>query len=362
MNILCVIDCLGAGGAQRQIVELAIGFKNKGHNVSFLTYHLGSFYIQILDKNGIAINCIQESNYFKRIVKMRRFIRSGNYNAVLSFLEASNFICEISGVPYRRWKLVVGERSSNPNVYKSIKLLTYRFFHLLSDYVVSNSYSNMFMVQKINPFLNKRKCKVIYNAIDLKKWDMIPEYIPRKNGKLKIIVPASHQHIKNLRGLIEAVRRLSSNNKSKLTIEWYGEILDESYVDNKQRIINYGLDNIIHLLPVTHNIHRIIQNADVVGLFSFYEGMSNSICEGMACAKPIICSKVSDVPEYFDINSELLCNPEDVVTIKEAISNLVNKSNEELIQIGNKNRRFAECNFGKENIVDEYLKLLANEN
>lgn len=39
MKILCVIDCLGSGGAQRQLVNLATAFKEKGHEVSFLVYH-----------------------------------------------------------------------------------------------------------------------------------------------------------------------------------------------------------------------------------------------------------------------------------------------------------------------------------
>ena len=33
MRILCVIDSLGSGGAQRQMVNLAVGFKSKGHQV-----------------------------------------------------------------------------------------------------------------------------------------------------------------------------------------------------------------------------------------------------------------------------------------------------------------------------------------
>jgi len=38
MIILCVIDTLGSGGAQRQLVNIAIGFKERGHTVSFLVY------------------------------------------------------------------------------------------------------------------------------------------------------------------------------------------------------------------------------------------------------------------------------------------------------------------------------------
>ena len=49
MKILCVIDSLGSGGAQRQLVQLAIGLKNKGVDVSFLMYHNIHFFKSELD-------------------------------------------------------------------------------------------------------------------------------------------------------------------------------------------------------------------------------------------------------------------------------------------------------------------------
>lgn len=38
MKIVCFTESLGAGGAQRQLVNLAVMFKVKGHEVAFLTY------------------------------------------------------------------------------------------------------------------------------------------------------------------------------------------------------------------------------------------------------------------------------------------------------------------------------------
>src|SRR5690554_3568898 len=170
MKILCIIDMLGSGGAQRQLVNLAIGFKERGHTVSFLVYHHHDFYVDILKQNNIPIHEILESNYLKRLIKMRKFIRHGKFNAVLSFLQASNFISEISGLPKRKWKLVVGERSANPAIFKSIKLRLFRWFHLLADHIVANSHENLRMVRKINPLLKIDKCHVIYNTVNFDLW------------------------------------------------------------------------------------------------------------------------------------------------------------------------------------------------
>ena len=68
-HLLFFISGLGSGGAQRQIVELAVGFKGMGYNVRFLIYQKkwSEFYYQYIVNHGIEIDVIYEDNYFKRI-------------------------------------------------------------------------------------------------------------------------------------------------------------------------------------------------------------------------------------------------------------------------------------------------------
>jgi glycosyltransferase involved in cell wall biosynthesis len=363
MKILCVIDCLGSGGSQRQIVELALGFKEMGHHVSFLTYHNIEFYNPILINAGIAITCVQEKNYLLRLIKMRRFIRAGNFDGVVAFLEGPNFICEFAGLPYKSWKLVVSEGSANPNIFKSFKHLFYRLFHVFADFVVANSYANMKIIQKINPFLSRAKCKVIHNIIDFNKWKPLETYVPRKNKRLELIVVASHQYLKNLNGIVEALSMMSEEEKSRIKIDWYGDKLTEPYFDNSyveglQKIQDYHLDHIITFHPATNPILPKIQEADALGLFSYYEGFPNVICEAMACGKPIVCTSVSDLPDLLSYNKNLLCDPADPKSIKQAISYLINLQIDELVQIGQKNVEIAKKIFMKEKNVTEYLQLL----
>src|SRR5690606_34001965 len=164
------------------------------------------FYYQVLSEYRIKIIEVLEDNYIKRILKMRHIIRKGNYDAVLSFLEAASFICTVAGFPYRKWTLTVGERSANPNIFKSFKLKLYRWFHIFVSAVVANSHENIKMVKNINPILCDKKMHVIYNLIDFNKWQFnSAEYIYCKNRKFNLTVVASHQYLKNLNGLVEAV-------------------------------------------------------------------------------------------------------------------------------------------------------------
>jgi glycosyltransferase involved in cell wall biosynthesis len=363
MKILCVIDNLASGGSQRQIVEIALGFKEMGHAVSFLTYHHIVFYDPILLKEGITVTCIEGGNYLVRLFKMRHFIRKGKYDGVLAFLEGPSFICEFAGIPFKKWKLAISEGSANPNIFRSLRHIIYRLFHVFTDYVVANSYANMKMVRKINPFLSGSKCKVIYNIIDFDRWKPPDNYVPRKNGILQMIVVASHQYLKNLNGLIDALSMMSGEERTKIKVHWYGDRLTEPFIDNsiaegKQKIARLKLEDSITFYPATNEITRKIQDADVMGLFSFYEGFPNVISEGMSCAKPIVCSAVSDLSDLFSYNRNLLCDPADPVSIKKAICYLINLSDNELIQIGRKNEELAKKAFDKENNVSAYLQLL----
>lgn len=362
MNILCVIDYLGSGGAQQQLVNLAIGFKKKGHNVSFLVYHSDTFFLKRLAENNIPVTEIKESNYLLRILKLRKYIRNGNYCAVLSYLEAPNFICEIAGFPKRKWNLVVGERSSNPNICISIKKIVFRWFLLLADHVVANSHTNIKLVRKLNPFLKKKQTHVIYNLIDLGEWETLPNYIFKRNDCVKLVIAANHRALKNLNGLVLGINSLTPEEKGKIRIEWYGVALDDSKQKALELIEKYQLQSCFAFFPETSKIKSKIQNADVVGIFSFYEGFPNIICEGMACGKPIIASAVSDIPYILEEGfNGFLCNPNDSQSITLALRRLINTKPNELKEMGLLNRKKAKELFDPEKITDKYIHLLSKD-
>ena len=356
MKILCVIDSLGSGGAQRQLVALAKGFNERGHEVSFITYHEENFFKQSLDDVGIPVKTIIEPNYLKRLLKIRKYIRNQNVDAVLSFLEAANFIATLSGFPYRKWTLIVGERSSNPDIYKSLKLKFYRWFHFFTDYVVANSHTNIKMVRKINPLIKTSKCKVIYNLIDEVFWTT-KEPVSQKSNKFHLVVVASHQYLKNAKGLIEALNILPEKDKKILNVSWYGRQGEDSSFDEALRLSNqYNLNNIISFTKETNQIKLIMQDANALGLFSFYEGLPNVICEAMTLGRPVVSSNVSDIPLFID--KDFTFNPTDVLEIKNILSKLINLPSDMLSDLGKKNRNVALMNFNKEKIISNYLKLM----
>ncbi|NKI25226.1 glycosyltransferase [Arenibacter sp. 6A1] len=356
-KVLCVIDSLGSGGAQKQLVELAKGFKEKGYSVSFLTYYNDNFYKKELDKHNISIRTIIEPNYVNRLFKMRAAIRQEKPDSVLSFLSAASFIATVSGFPSRKWKLVVGERSANPNILKSFKLRFYRWLHLFADYVAANSQANIDIVKKVNPLLPDKKCKVIYNAVKIQnKYNLTTI-----NDKYRLVIGASHRRLKNLDGLIEAVNLLPLVNKKNLIIDWYGEKnLDDSYSLGVDKIKSYKLSQLFNFHEPTTDLMNEIKHSSAIGLFSIYEGFPNFICEGMALGKPIICSPVSDLPVLLKDNiNAFFFDPNDPQSIAESIVKLMDMDEGDIIKMCDNNQAIVEEYFDRDRIVNDYLTLLS---
>lgn len=360
MKILCFIDSLGSGGAQRQMVELAKSFKEKDHEVHFLTYHDINFFKPELDAVNIPVKTIVEPNYLKRIVKISKAIRTEKPDAVLSFLEGANFMATLAGFPKRKWKLVVGERSANPAVLQQKKLRFYRKAHFFADYIVGNSQKNIDLVKRLIPKIKNSKLKVIYNSVAIPKLDSLKS---PSNIKTVVVIAASYRPVKNLDGLIEAVQMLPGEYRDKLRIDWYGNIsMNPAYFQEKyEKIKHLNLQDILILNEQTNEIEKKYETADFIGLFSHYEGFPNTICEAMAMAKPVIVSRVSDVPLFIKENENgFLCESKFPQSIKDAFINAVDSTAEQRKIMGQRNYEIAKLRFDKEKIVEQYLRLLGN--
>ena len=101
-----------------------------------------------------------------------------------------------------------------------------------------------------------------------------------------------------------------------------------------------------------------MKKADAIGLFSYFEGLPNTICEGLLLGKPVVVTRVSDVPLMIkeDING-FLCDANDPISISKALSKLLDASAEQLRQMGLRNRTLGQSLFNKEKILDDYEAL-----
>lgn len=360
MKILCVIDSLGSGGAQRQMITLAKLLKEKGFEISFLVYHNDDFFIDDLRKNNIPIEYCAAKNYLDRILKVRKYIRKNNFDVVISFLDVPNFLNNISAIGGKKWKVITSERSSKENSLISLRGKIYNFFQRYSDYIVCNSENARKLWLKHYPQY-QNKLVTIYNPVVLP--EVKSQYIPRKKGKLHLVVAASYQYLKNPIGLIQALMLLDEDEKQKIRIDWYGRIEvtagnTAAYDESRKLIRENHLESVIFLHEATKSIIDIMNQADLIGLFSELEGLPNAICEGMMLGKPIIMTRVSDFEVLVDENNGFLCDWDNPLSIRDILRKAINLTNEDLIRMGENSKEKAEKLFLVEKIKNEWVKLI----
>lgn len=118
-------------------------------------------------------------------------------------------------------------------------------------------------------------------------------------------------------------------------------------------------NNKIHLVGrIPHNeISQWLSASDIFVLPSYDEGLPNVILEAMACALPVVASRVGGIPEAVeDGQSGILVNKRDKNSLVKSIRYLLN--NEELaMEMGRKGRRIIEQKFSWQRSAKEMINV-----
>jgi glycosyltransferase involved in cell wall biosynthesis len=360
MKITCLIDQLRAGGAQRQLCNLAALLKQQGCDVSILTYHPHAFFADSLQKAGIACHCLSSGSLMRRVWEVRQALRGGDQDVVLAFLEAPALYAELAALPRRRWGLVVSERCANPRLGNG-RAKWLRRLHHVADYVTTNSHTNRLLLEECFPRLRGRMVTV-YNAVDLEMFR--PSASPAIGSErcLRLLVVATYWSAKNPLRTVEAVEIARVQNPAiDIRLQWYGRVEDRPlYEQMLQSIRCRGLEQHVRLYPESAEVADLYRAADAVLLPSLFEGLPNVICEAMACGRPILLSNVSDASNLVrEGYNGFLFDPLSATDMAAAITRLAGLSLEERQLMGSRSREMAEYMFSPKTIVERYVQILA---
>lgn len=355
-KILCFIDSLGPGGAQRQIVGLACFLKEKGYDVSVVTYHDNRFYVDQLLSNGVPYIYLKKAeNKLTRFWHVARYIRRIKPDVVISYLETPSICACVSHIFNRKFKLIVSERNTTQHTGKN-ENIRFRLFKK-ADFVVPNAFAQKDYILQNFPTL-ENKVIAIPNFVDLNHF-ATPKRKERRDIP-EILVAATIWGSKNTLGFIDAVYKLKEKGYN-FHISWYGK--NEAHIDYfnqcQEKINRFNIEKYITLKDKTTQINKIYQDADYFCLPSFYEGTPNVICEAMASGLPIVCSDVCDNSNYvIEGKNGFLFNPKNVDSIVAAFERLFALTTEDYSALCKYSRELAESKLSKETFLNSYIKLI----
>lgn len=367
LRLLFVIDNLSTGGAQRQMVNLAIGMRSRGHLVDLFCYAPGDLLAKPLYEAGIPVH-----RHFKRsrysvgvIFALRKIIETTRCDLVLSFLSTPNVYALVAGqlLARRRVPVVVSERFCDLEDNVDLRERLVRMLYRYAAHIVVNSHHQRLNLATKYPSLRDR-LTTIYNGYDLQVFR--PPPVEPADETLKLLTIASVSPYKNGLCLVEALKMLKQEHCALFYVDWIGQrVLAGARLrylrEMEDKIHSYGLEHCWHWLDQRSDIVEQLHQHDVLVHPSYGEGLPNVVCEALACARPVIVSDTLDHGNLVQHNrSGYLFDWQDPADLAEKIKTFACLSPEERRQMGQHGRRFAEENLSLSRFTDEYERLFAD--
>lgn len=359
-KILCLIDGLGAGGAERQLVGLAIFLKKKGYEVDLVCYHKDLFCLPMAKQGGISPVILEvKQSQWAKLMAIRRFIKdNGGYDCVISYKDGPNAICCLLKLMGMRFKLLVSERNTT-TVMNAGKKRLYNLYRL-TDYVVPNSYSQGDFLSQNYPWM-KKKIVTITNYTDIQKFTA---HFDQQDGVLSIMTAARLAKQKNVIRYLEAIHLLKKRGVSNIHFDWFGHVQkgEEECGDIALvKVKELDVEDYITFHPNVSNIVDYYHKCAAFCLPSIYEGFPNVVCEAMSCGKPVLCSRICDNGKIVKDNyNGLLFDPNNPVDIAEKIESMVCMPKAQREEWGRRSRSIAEEMFSEDTFVNKYISLIEN--
>jgi GalNAc-alpha-(1->4)-GalNAc-alpha-(1->3)-diNAcBac-PP-undecaprenol alpha-1,4-N-acetyl-D-galactosaminyltransferase len=301
MRFLFVIDNISTGGAQRQMVNLALGLSKRKHEIEFFCYYPQDLLAAPLRDNGIPIWLHHKRGRLSPgiISALRRRLRDGRYDAVLSFMTTPNFYSIVSAnLLHDRPRIVVSDRWCDPDsgIDRTVRLV--RQFYRFADHVISNSHHQRESLLRSHQWL-KNRAGTVYNGYDLATFH--PPSVRTKARDLRILTVARVDPWKNGLALIRALQILKSRYGLSPIVNWVGErVMKKGGLEYLQamekEIDDFGLRAQWNWLGQRTDIVDLMHKHDILVHPSWAEGLPNAVCEALACGLPVIVSNTLDHP------------------------------------------------------------------
>lgn len=353
MKILCIIEALGSGGAERQLVGLASLLKKDGHDVAVMTYYPKDFYKYILVEAGVEHIYLPEAqSKSKRLPELRKNIKKYDPDVVVCYSPSAAEVACMLKMLGMKFKLIVSERNSirNNSWREKIKFFLYR----RADFVVPNSHEQESFIVTHYPRL-KSKTKVITNFVDTDFF--FPVEKQDSHHICHIVCVGRDNPQKNQLRFIDALKILADKN-IPFKVDWYGSFESEYGRQCVKKIHELHLEKWIELKGETKNVRDAYQTHDVFCLPSIYEGFPNVLCEAMSCGLPVVCSDVCDNPLIVEdgVNGYLF-NPKDPKDMAKKLEKMILLNEPEKKRISEQNREKSLLLFSKDTFLAKYEKL-----
>lgn len=296
MKILLIITGLGVGGAERQVIDLANSFSEKGHSVKII-FLTGNADLKNNKKSVILEKIEFKNNFALGLFNLCKKIKDFNPDIVHSHMFHANIISRICRLFISIPTLICTAHSNNEGGY--FRMRAYQ----LTDWLctISTNVSN----DAVQAFENLKAVKkgrmiTVYNGIDTEKFqpnnklrEKLRKSLNLQNNYVFLSVGRLVEE-KDFPNLLFSFKKLIKiKNNARLVIAGDGPLKDQ--------LINLckdlGIENFTHFLGYRDDVQYLMNIADTFVLSSKWEGFGLVVAEAMLTEKIVVATDSGGVSE-----------------------------------------------------------------
>lgn len=306
-EVVLLIRSLEIGGAERQLVALAVGLRARRVNVRVLTFYPGGALAGELAAAGVPVEDLGKTGrwdaagFLARLVRRLRALRP---QVLYSFLPVSNVLAASMRPALRDMRVVWGVRASNMDLdrYDPLSRVAAWVEARLSrfaDAIITNSQAGReYHIQQGFP---SERIQVIENGIDTKRFGFDRAGRVRVRAEwgisdddILIGVTARLDPMKGLETFIEAAAKASRENHM-LRFVCVGEGEPGYAYLLRKKVGKAGLGKRFLWAGTRQDMPAVFSAFDIASSSSsFGEGFSNAVAEAMSCERVVVVTDVGD--------------------------------------------------------------------
>lgn len=357
MKILLVITGLGVGGAERQICDLADGFRRLGHEVRLL-YLTGSADVKPLSSEVVVRGLGMGKNPLSFLVSMAALIKeleAFEPDVVHSHMFHANILARLARLRCFIPRLISTAHSTSEG--GRLRSVLYRITDSLADISTNVSEAAVKAFVKSGAAPNGRMIAV-YNGIDLSRFDRVnPEAELNARNEFRLLAVGRLQPEKDYPNLLKAFKLLSSKCAGiKLRLDIVGEGGERNNLEKMAR--DFGIDSRVNFLGIRADVPELMKQADIFVLSSAWEGFGLVVAEAMACSRRVVATDCGGVSEVLGGNG-ILVAPHDHRELAHGIQKALAMSPDESERLGDSARRHVEQTFSMDAVLSRWEELYA---
>ncbi|HBA67256.1 MAG TPA: hypothetical protein DCZ48_13965 [Methylococcaceae bacterium] len=352
-RILFLINDLGPGGAERQLIELIKGVSP--HHECHLAI-LDDKKLHYFEKaqpycKNISIFQRKHKLDLTPVLSIARYCRNNNIDLIQSVLPLASLYAVLTRLFYHAQLICCAIRDAKDGNWK--KKLLIKLVCRLSTISISNSKAGL-----TNRFSKiSDNMRVIYNGLDLNRFSKIQPKVKDQGEPIIIAMAASFTHHKDHETLVRAFAKLRPDYDVYLYL--FGEGSTQTKI--QQLVKQLGNDDRVLFKGFTKNILEELAAVDIAVLTTntdvHHEGISNSLIEAMALSLPVVATKGGGTDEVLeDQITGFLVNHKDIDSLFSVLKKLID-SPELRHVIGQNGQQAVIERFSYKTFISSYLHL-----